>query len=126
MKSITINGNVRTILEVQIKSPKEQRIGTGVKLEIFDNGTFLCPVKAFQNWISLSGMPTEGLPLFRDEFGYCYTGASFNKDLSIMTSVLTEGTNGLIKPHSFRSAIATEMAKRGFFISRNPSTGTLE
>ena len=38
------------MLRIYIKSPKEKRIGTGVKLEIFGNCTFCCPVKAWEKW----------------------------------------------------------------------------
>ena len=80
-------------------------------------------MKALEKWIAVTDTPQEGLPLFRDERGFCYTGAAFNKDLSIMTNNLTEGTTGMIKPHSFRSAISTEMAKRGFSDSEIQAQG---
>ena len=36
----------RTFIRIVIKSPKEDRIGRGMCLEIFGNDTFLCPVRA--------------------------------------------------------------------------------
>ena len=44
----------------------------------------------------------------------CFTGQDFNKILTQFTKSLTEGTDGIIKPHSFRSGVATEMGVRGF------------
>ena len=54
-----------------------------------------------------------GLPLFR-EGGKCCTGQDFNKILTGLTKDLTDGTDGVIKPHSFRSGLASEMGLRGF------------
>ena len=46
------DGNTqKTLLRIHLKSPKERRIGTGVKLEIFGNGTFCCPVRAWEKCI---------------------------------------------------------------------------
>ena len=44
----------------------------------------------------------------------CFTGADFNKILTNITKPITDGTDGIIKPHSFRSGVASEMGKRGF------------
>ena len=113
LKKLNVANEQREVIEIHLKSPKEQRVGTGIKLEIFDNKTFLCPVRALKKWRAIVGETVTGCPLFRDETGLCYTGANFNKDLSEITNSLTEGTKGLIKPHSFRSGLATEMAQRG-------------
>ena len=113
VKKLNIADKTREVIEIHLKSPKEQRVGNGVKLEIFDNATFLCPVRALKKWLAIAGEMEPGCPLFRDETGLCYTGANLNKDLSEITYNLTEGTTGLIKPHSFRSWLATEMTQRG-------------
>ena len=41
----------REIIQITIKSPKEDRVGNGTTLEIFGNGTFLCPIKAMKHYI---------------------------------------------------------------------------
>ena len=111
IKKVMLDGIRRDVIQLHIKSPKEQRIGTDVQLEIFGNETFLCPVKALGKWLNKTRDLEKSCPVFRDSEGLCYTGAEFNKDLSEITCQLTEGTSGLIKPHSFRSGIATEMAQ---------------
>ena len=102
----------RSLLRIFIKSPKEKRIGTGVKLEIFGNCTFCCPVKAWEKWRKCTE-PSQSLPVFM-EGDVCFTGRDFNRVLSSFTEKLTEGTDGVVKPHSFRSGVATEMGIRGF------------
>ena len=32
-------------LSVHLKSPKEQKLAKGVKVEVFATGTFICPVR---------------------------------------------------------------------------------
>ena len=44
----------------------------------------------------------------------CFTGQDFNKILTSLTKSITDGTDGVIKPHSFRSGVASEMGARGF------------
>ena len=43
----------------------------------------------------------------------CFTGKEFNKILTTLTKPITHGTEGVIKPHSFRSGVASEMGLRG-------------
>ena len=38
----------------------------------------------------------------------------FNKELAILTNDITEGTKGVIRSHSFRSRLSTEMGLAGF------------
>ena len=107
-----IGNDVKSFIRIHLKSPKENRVGAGVKLEIFENNTFCCPVKAltkWQKWVTLR----DNEPVFQ-EGGVCFTGKDFNKILSSLTSRLTDGTDGVIRPHSFRSGMATEMGKMGF------------
>ena len=33
------------IIKLRLKSPKENRVGSGVVIEIFENGTFMCPIR---------------------------------------------------------------------------------
>ena len=102
----------KTFIRLHLKSPKERRIGTGVKLEIFGNQTFCCPVSAWQRWEAKVKLQSD-MPVFM-EGNACFTGAEFNRTLSNLTAGITDGTDGVIRPHSFRSGMATEMALRGF------------
>ena len=113
-EKIEVNpGKYTEILRYHIKSPKERRIGNGVKLEIFENGSFCCPVRAWKVWRAKVVLKKEK-PVFMDTERKCFTGKAFNKILGKLTSCLTEGTDGMIKSHSFRSGVATEMGRMGF------------
>ena len=55
--------------------------------------------------------------------GRCFTGQDFNKILTELTNPLTNGTDGIIRPHSFRSGVASEMGQRGFSDSEIQAQG---
>ena len=110
---ISINGNKKTIIKLRLKSPKENRIGNGVCLEIFGNDTFMCPARALKKWLART--KTEpGKPLFRFPNKESFKGKDLKKILSKITDHLTEGSTGIVRSHSFRAAISTEMGLRGF------------
>ena len=101
-----------SIIRLHLKSPKEKRIGTGIKLEIFENKSFCCPIRAWVKWHKKVFL-NSGCPVFLEN-GQCFTGQDFNKILSELTLPIMRGTDGLIRPHSFRSGVASEMGLRGF------------
>ena len=105
-----------------MKSPKEKRIGNGVKLEIFANGTFCCPVRAWLKWIKVPKNCKDNFPVFLED-NLCFTGKEFNKILTTITKNVTDGTDGVIRPHSFRSGVASEMGLRGFSDSEIQAQG---
>ena len=111
---IEVSPGVHTeILKYHIKSPKERRIGNGVKLEIFGNSSFCCPVRAWKSWRGKVVLREER-PVFMDSERKCFTGKSFNRILTELTRCMTDGTDGVIKSHSFRSGVATQMGQMGF------------
>lgn len=119
-------------MSIHLKTQKQHRVGNGTNIEIFANDSFMCPIKAIKNWFQASTIQRSGnLPLFRTEKGDCYTGADFNRrgiplplvslikskfykhrDLITLTSGYLEA--GKLRSHSFRSGVATEMARNGF------------
>lgn len=110
-----INGKNEELLKVKLKCPKESSIGNGVVIEIFANKTFFCPVSAMKKYIELFPAKLEQeKPLFRTETGANFTGRDLNKELSDLTKDITDGTTGVIRSHSFRSGLATEMGLAGF------------
>ena len=73
----------------------------------------MCPIKAIKNWLQASTLrKSSDLPMFRTDNGECYAGTDFNKDLIKLTSGFLEF--GKLRSHSFRSGVATEMARNGF------------
>ena len=114
-------GEIKSLLRIHLKSPKERRVGNGVKLEIFENKTFCCPVRAWSKWIRFAKIE-PGRPLFLDG-NACFTGSKFNKILTEITQPITQGIDGVIRPHSFRSGVASEMGMRGFSDSEIQAQG---
>ena len=113
---VRVDGVMRNLLRVKIKSPKEDRIGTGTTVEIFGNGKFLCPVKALAKYKRNRTGVTEimrSAPVFVLANGRAYTGKDFNADLHCLTKELTNGTGKVVRSHSFRAAVPSEMARRG-------------
>ena len=53
-------------------------------------------------------------PVFRNEDGSNYTGKEFNKDLKKLLGKLLDYNKGKILSYSFRSGLATMMAKCGY------------
>ena len=107
---------MRNLLRVKIKSPKEDRIGTGTTVEIFGNGKFLCSVKALAKYKrNRTGVPEimRSAPVFVLANGRAYTGKDFNADLHCLTKELTNGTGKVVRSHSFRAGVPSELAKRG-------------
>ena len=102
-------------LQVYLAHPKEERLSAGVKLDLFASGDFMCPVKAYKDWlkdkvVGLSSMK----PLFRLADGRNYTGKLFNKDLKVLLKDVVDYSNSPITSHSFRRGLATFMAKHGY------------
>ena len=121
---VKIGKKEEELLKVKLKCPKESSIGNGVVLEIFKNDTFFCAINALKKYIKVCPVKLEkGKPLFRTANGSNYTGRDLNKDLAELTKSITEGTSGIIRSHSFRSGLATEMGLSGFSDSEIMATG---
>ena len=110
-----VGGTNEELLKVRLKCQKESTIGNGVVLEIFANGTFFCPVNALRKYLKTCPIKLDkGKPLFRTETGANFIGRDFNKELAFLADDITVGTKGVIRSHSFRSGLATEMGLAGF------------
>ena len=64
----------------------------------------------------------DNFPVFLED-NLCFTGKEFNKILTTITKNVTDGTDGVIRPHSFRSGVASEMGLRGFSDSEIQAQG---
>ena len=62
----------------------------------------------------MKAKPQPGQTLFQFPNGKSFKGRDLNRILSEVTGPLTEGTESVVRAHSFRAAIATEMGIRGF------------
>ena len=109
LHSLVEGGKPIEYLAVHIKSLKEQKLSTGITVELFETGSEICPVSAFKKWRATSRL-TRGTakqigrnkPLIRLEEGTNYTGKSFNSDLKKLLSPYLNYDHGKILSHSFR------------------------
>jgi site-specific recombinase XerC len=102
-------------VSMHVKSPKVDRVGAGDKIQVFELGNFMCPVAAMRKWMERSKLKQEEkMPVFRMESGVLMTGAEMNRRLKMLTrEVDSLVPGGVIKSHSFRSGVPSEMAKAG-------------
>lgn len=108
-----IEGPTKTkFVELSIKNPKENKVGTVVIVDVFETGGHTCPVKAFEKYNSTRDH-TRGLPLFRDETDTPLTGGKLNKILKHLLQDVIDYRLGSICTHSFRSGLASLMAEKG-------------
>jgi integrase len=110
-----VEGKWVDALKVHLKHPKEERLSAGVTIDVFASNDFMCPVKAFKDWMRDKVVkPSAQKPLFRLADGTNYTGASFNKDLKALLKGVVDYDTCPITAHSFRRGLATFMAKHGY------------
>ena len=112
----SINNQERTVIRILIKSPKEDRVGKDMCLEIFGNNTFLCPVRALDKYKSERNKLNRSdqfLPFFLNRNSKCLSGKDFNSILSELTTDVTENSCSIVRSHSLRAGVPSELAKKG-------------
>ena len=112
VEEVKVDNRVIQTLRINLKHPKEERLSAGVIIDVFASDDFMCPVKAFKDWMTDKVVILAGArPIFRLRDGYSYTGATFNKDLKKLLSDEVDYDKSPITAHSFRAGLATFMAK---------------
>ena len=113
---VTVGGEDMMVIQVHLKAPKEQKLSEGVKVEVFPcPESDFCPLRALRKWKKVSCVKqNRGQVLFRKEDGRSYTGRQFNEDLKKLLSKHMDYKKGKILAHSFRSGLASCMAKLGY------------
>ena len=101
-----------------LKEPKELKTHRSrVSLELFWSGDFMCPVSAYQKYLLCVRKKGRNLnatdPLFMFN-GKGYTRSSFNADIRSLLADVVDYSKGKLLSHSFRSGMATAMARAGF------------
>ena len=120
LKLITMQeeGKAVRILQVHLKSPKEEKLAKGVTVEVFETGCTICPVKAFIQWRRAVKIPLTGVnsskPAVRLETGVNYTGKQMNEDLRKLLSKHVDYKIKKFLSHSFRAGFASLMASLGY------------
>jgi len=99
-------------LEVKLKSPKEDRTGKSVIVEVFESSGALCPVKAFERWRDRARVDC-GFPLFRESSGVPLTGRALNRWMKQLLEPHVNYKKGKFTSHSFRIGLATTLGSLG-------------
>ena len=110
--AIVREGNGKETVQVKVKAPKERKDNRAIIIDVFQNDSKVCPVRAFRKWWSATRGFEQEQPAFRFESGKPVT-------LSAMNGLLKERLDGFligqrITTHSFRSGAASMMASLGF------------
>ena len=111
---VKIGQSEQEILTVKLKSPKEDRIGRDVIVDVYTTGGLLCPVRAYKKWLETCPPLEAKKPAFRQTDGVPLTGRKMNKVLKELLSKHLDYRKAKISTHSFRSGIASMMGSLGY------------
>ena len=114
MKQIIVSKTETTVLQIRLKSPKEDRIGKDKIIHIYQSNGIICPIKAYRRWDKLRADRNPSTPVFRMGNGRCLTGRRFNKFLKEFLGKHIDYRQGKITSHSFRAGMATLLGQIGF------------
>jgi hypothetical protein len=113
IETATYGGKTTRFLTVRLKSPKEQRDGKTVVVDVFESGGDICPVRAYRKWEKLSQGEADW-PAFRAPCGTPLTGRKLNSYIRELLGGSVDYEKGKITSHSFRSGIASILGSKGF------------
>ena len=114
LKEIRIGDSTEKILQLKLKSPKEDRVGNEIMIDVYASHGLLCPVKAYEKWQKTSPPAEDSKPAFRDEHGTPLTGRKLNEILKKCLAQHINYEDGFVTSHSFRSGIASLMGTMGY------------
>ena len=102
------------VLQIKIKSPKEDRVGRETIIDVYETKGQFCPVKYYKKW--LATCPPAGLnkPAFRISNGVPLTGRRFNEILKELLFPHLDYSKARISTHSFRGGMASLLGEIGF------------
>ena len=113
IKEIKVGKETEKIIQVRIKSPKEDRTGKEILVDVYESGGILCPVRAYEKWRATNPPADKNKPAFRDKKGTLLTGRRLNQMLKKCLEKHIHYTGGSVSSHSFRSGIASLMGTLG-------------
>ena len=103
-----------SVLQVLIKSPKEDRIGNKIIVDIYETKGKFCPVKYFQRWMESKPPCSNNKPAFLKPDGSPFSGSDFNRILRSLLSPHLDYNKTKISTHSFRGGMATLLGQLGY------------
>jgi len=114
IKQVKIGKETEKILQVRLKSPKEDRVGKEILVDVYESRGILCPVRAYEKWKGTNPPADKNKPAFRDETGTPLTGRKLNLILKKCLGKHIHYSGGSVTSHSFRSGIASLMGTLGY------------
>ena len=117
-----VNNSEHKVIQLKLKSPKENKKGTSIIIDVYANLGDFCPVKALEKWMK-TAIIDMNLPLFRKTDGTPLTGRKFNIILKNCLSKHIPYEAGSISSHSFRAGIASLMGTLGYSENEIKSIG---
>ena len=116
IKLVSLKVGNETILALQIlvKSPKEDRIGREVIIDVYETKGKFCPIKYYRKWLDSNPPIQSKKPAFLKPDGSPLTGTDLNKILKQLLSPHIDYTKSRISTHSFRGGMATLLGQIGF------------
>ena len=114
LKSVPIGKQKVDAIQVLIKSEKKDRVGAGVRVDVYESKGPLCPVNAYKKWLKKTGYAPAKKPAFLFSSGKPLTGKTMNALLKKFLSKHLQSTKRKISSHSFRGGIASLMGELGF------------
>jgi hypothetical protein len=101
-------------IQVRLKSPKEDRSGKDVIVDIFRNNGDCCPVRAVEKWWALKPPREEDKPAFRFADSGALSKRCFNTIIANCMNHHAANEEGFYSGHSFRSGIPSMMGEMGY------------
>ena len=101
-------------VQVLLKSPKENRIGNKIVVDVYENKGVCCPVRAVEKWKQCAVVARKGEPAFLMESGKAFTGTLLNKVLRTCWRKYVPEEKGFLTSHSFRTGLASMLGSLGF------------
>ena len=106
LDTVEVEGKNVGVMSIYVKSLESDRIGAGHRIEVFETGNFMCPIKAFLKYRAIyQWRKDDESPVFREENGECLTGKKLNDYLDDISVELKE-KGILVGNHSFRAGVA--------------------
>ena len=78
---VKIGKQETNLLQVLVKSPKEDRIGRNIIVDVYETKGQFCPVKYYTKWKQTSPPSGRNKPAYLKPNGAPLTGAEFNEIL---------------------------------------------
>lgn len=113
VKTVKVDGKEIRMVLAKIKNPKEMKGKGHVNIEMFEQNTWMCPVRAIMK-LREKRKEDPAFPFARRRNGKLLTIKLFNQILKTLLKEVLSYEEGTISSHSFRSGVASAMARAGY------------